>query len=68
MRKATLERLRPFGFEILIYDPYIDEEHAKSLIFKLLEDMNTLLEKSDVVSLHCPLTNKTIRMINLEFL
>ncbi|WP_455474330.1 hypothetical protein [Bartonella sp. B30(2025)] len=35
--KATLERLKPFGFSVIVYDSYIDEDLAKSLNFKLLE-------------------------------
>ncbi|WP_244426908.1 NAD(P)-dependent oxidoreductase [Bartonella senegalensis] len=28
--RATLERLKPFGFKMFVYDPYIDESLQKS--------------------------------------
>lgn len=64
--KATLERLKPFGFKVIVYDPYIYEGLAKSLNFKLLEDMNVLLEESDIVPFHCPFTKKSMGMIKFR--
>lgn len=66
--KATLERLKLFGFKVIVYDPYIYEGLAKSLNFKLLEDMNALLEEFEIVPFHCPFTKKSMGMINSEFL
>ena len=66
--KATLERLRPFGFELLVYDPYIEKGISKSLDFRLVDDLSFLLETSDVISLHCPLTAETKGIIDSDFL
>lgn len=56
--------LRAFGVRILYYDPFrLDEktEHELSVEFT---DFNTLLSESDIVSLHCPMTNGNAKMIN----
>jgi D-lactate dehydrogenase len=48
-----------FGMEVLAYDPYpADDSDIKYV------GLDELLEKSDVVSLHCPLTPDTRHMIN----
>ncbi len=66
--KATLERLKPFGFNVIVYDPYIEEGLSKSLGFKITSSMDDLLHMSDIVSLHCPLTKSTEAMIDSIFL
>ena len=38
----------------------------KDLPFVTYVDMDTLLRQSDLISLHCPLTDDTYHMINLE--
>jgi D-3-phosphoglycerate dehydrogenase len=45
------ERLKPFGSEIIVYDPYISEDDAKKYGVRKVE-MKELLTNSDVVSLH----------------
>jgi D-lactate dehydrogenase len=51
--------MRGFGCHVLAYDPYPNDQLA--LTYTTLE---TLLAKSDVVSLHCPLTPQTQHLIN----
>ena len=47
----------------LVYDPYIsDERFNRSGVIKT--DLNTLLAKSHVISLHCNLTAETTRLID----
>ncbi|WP_246668505.1 NAD(P)-dependent oxidoreductase [Bartonella refiksaydamii] len=58
IRKATREWLKPFGSKVIIYDLYIGENLASSFNFKLFEDIDCLLEESDVASLHCSLTKR----------
>ena len=56
--------LRAFEVRILYFDPFrLDEktEHELSVEFT---DFNTLLTESDIVSLHCPMTDENSRMIN----
>lgn len=61
----TAERLRPFGPDLLAHDPYVDQDHAASLGADLVE-LDDLLARSDVVSLHVRLTDETRGMIDAD--
>ncbi|EKS7196229.1 NAD(P)-dependent oxidoreductase [Enterobacter ludwigii] len=54
-----------FGMKVLAYDPY-----AKSMpaLCERVETLNGLLSRSDVISLHCPLTDENRGMINSQTL
>jgi len=52
--RATRWRLRGLGMEVIAYDPYADEPTVS---------LDELLERSDVVSLHAPVTPETMGMI-----
>ena len=56
--RATAHRARAFNLEILGYDPYIDPAVARDHGIKLVK-LEELLERSDYVSLHTPLTPET---------
>lgn len=49
-----------FGMKVIAYDMYPN----KSLDFVEYVDLETLLRSSDLVSLHCPLTDDTYHMIS----
>ena len=51
-----------FGTNILVYDPYIDEKKIKEVGGKKV-DLESLLKKSDLVSLHAKVTDETLSMI-----
>lgn len=61
-------RLKPFGFNISAYDPYVDHGLCKSLGVSYVKQLSDLLGSSDVVSLHCPLTDQTAGMVDAAFL
>lgn len=42
-----------------------DQSHRKNFSWV---DMDTLAKKSDIISFHCPLTEKTTRLVNEEFI
>ena len=50
-----------FGMEVLAYDPFprVDADYE-------YVSLDELFEKSDIISLHCPLTNETKHIINEE--
>ncbi|KAI1491822.1 putative D-hydroxyacid dehydrogenase [Biscogniauxia mediterranea] len=50
-----------FGCRLLAYDPFESDEFKK---YGEYTDLDTLLQESDIVSLHCPLTDKTRHIIN----
>ncbi|BFT83631.1 NAD(P)-dependent oxidoreductase [Enterobacter pseudoroggenkampii] len=54
-----------FGMKVLAYDPY-----AKSMpaLCECAETLTGLLSRSDVISLHCPLTDENRGMINSQTL
>ncbi|WP_144875860.1 2-hydroxyacid dehydrogenase, partial [Hyella patelloides] len=60
--RITGEILRGFGCQILAYDPYpnkeFGEKYGKYVAFE------ELLAQSDIISLHCPLTNDNYHLID----
>jgi D-3-phosphoglycerate dehydrogenase len=61
--REVYARLRPFGFKGIVADPYSDPQQLESLHIRLA-DLDTLLQTSDVVTLHAPLTAETRHLIN----
>lgn len=60
--RELIRILKGFGMEILAYDIYPDAEYALSagITYVPLEE---LYARSDIISLHCPLTDRTRYMI-----
>lgn len=63
--KVLIRILKGFGMNILAYDLYPDREFAASeeIAYTTLDD---LYRYSDIISLHCPLTEETRYMIDEE--
>lgn len=55
-------RARAFEMAFLVYDPYITESHVTALGGRWV-GLSDLLAESDFVTIHCPLTAETKRMI-----
>lgn len=61
--KRLAELLKPFNVELLVYDPYVQEQVVNGFGAKLVP-IKELLNNSDVVSLHLPSTKDTYHTIN----
>ena len=62
--RALVTKARGFGIKIQAYDPYIHDDIFKLLDVERTYELNELLETSDYISIHSPLTPETDRMIN----
>jgi D-lactate dehydrogenase len=62
---ALARIMRGFGCQLLAYDLYESEEFKALGTFV---ELDVLLRQSDVISLHCPLTEKTRHIINSDTL
>lgn len=61
--KVFIEIMNGFGANVIAYDLFKDEEAEKRLGFKYVE-LDELYKESDIISLHCPLTKETEKIIN----
>lgn len=61
---AVALRTKVFGMNIIFYDPYVADGKDKSIGIKRMNHLNDLLEKSDVITIHTPLTEETKGMIS----
>jgi D-3-phosphoglycerate dehydrogenase len=61
---AVVNRLKPFGYHILGYDPYQPSGHEKAIGYSRVHTLDDLLGQSDIVTLHCPLTPETRGLID----
>jgi C-terminal binding protein len=63
---AVALRAKAFGFKVKFYDPYRSVGTELSFGIERAASLEELLETSDVLSLHTPLTPETRGMIGLE--
>ncbi len=61
--RRVLEGLRPFDLELLVHDPYLDAAGARALGAEPVE-LDVLLERSHVVSLHAPSLPETRHLLD----
>jgi phosphoglycerate dehydrogenase-like enzyme len=61
---ATALRAKAFGMNVVAYDPWVSRGSEIAVGVDRVETLKNLLAVSDVLSLHCPLTDETREMIN----
>ena len=64
--KGVMQRLQGWECTLIYSDPYRMPIEKEQELHCEYVDLDTLLERSDVVSLHCPLTNETRGMMGAE--
>lgn len=64
--RAVCEKATAFGVDVITFDPYLSEDDVAGTRATLVDDLETLLEQSDYVSVHTPLTPETEGMIGDE--
>jgi phosphoglycerate dehydrogenase-like enzyme len=57
------ELLKPFGCEVLMYDPYWTKDRVASLGARKVETLDEIFSQCRVVSLNAPVTKETEKMI-----
>lgn len=57
---------RAFAMNVIIYDIVQDDEFIQKVGGRYVNNFEELLAKSDVISLHAPLTESTKHMINMD--
>lgn len=60
---ATALRAKAFGLRVVFYDPYVPSGTHKAVGVERVGSLDELLQISDTVSIHCPLTTETREMI-----
>ncbi len=63
---AVALRAKAFGFDVWFYDPYRPPGTELSLGVRRAKTLESLLEGTNVLSLHTPLTDETRNMIGLD--
>lgn len=58
--RAVIDRLQPLCREVLAFDPYVSQPPPGA---RLVASLDELLDQSDVITLHIPLTDETRGMI-----
>jgi len=62
--RRVAERLKPFGVNFLIYDPFLPDEVIDEIGRKV--DIDTLMRNSDIITVHAAATEENDNLINRE--
>jgi len=63
---AVAMRALAFGMNVSFYDPYVRDGFDKSLGITRSTELEIILNESDAITIHTPLTDETRSMINLQ--
>jgi D-3-phosphoglycerate dehydrogenase len=64
--QEVARRLDGLGMDLVVFDPYINEERAEQFNAELVEDLTECLDRADFLTVHTPLTPSTEGMIGAE--
>lgn len=56
-------RSKALGMSVIAHDAYPNEDFAKQHNIRIV-DFDSLIQQCDVLSIHCPMTNDTLGMVN----
>jgi len=65
--QLVAHRMQAFGMNVVAYDPYLQPARAAQLGVELV-DLDTLLIRSDFITIHLPKTKETANLIGVEAL
>lgn len=65
--RTFAEIMRGFGCKLIAFDPQPDQELSQEMDLQYV-DLDELFRRSDILSLHCPLTPETHHLINAQAL
>ena len=63
--RTVVRKAQGFGLRVIAFDPYVSEASAQGHYVELV-DLDTLLQESDYVSAHAPLTKENRHMFTLD--
>jgi D-3-phosphoglycerate dehydrogenase / 2-oxoglutarate reductase len=63
--RALVERIKPIGMRVIAFDPYIPDDKMREMGVEPVS-FDKLLEESDIISVHTPLTKETRHMLGYE--
>lgn len=62
--REVVRRLLPFGAAVHVFDPVVETKEIESAGAKAAPSLDELLPRCDILTLHCPSTVQTRRMLN----
>ncbi len=64
--KQLVRMMKGFDVHVLVYDPYLSKEDVEKYGVEVVEDMDEVFRKSDIVSMHIPLNDETQGLVNMD--
>ncbi|TVZ55500.1 D-3-phosphoglycerate dehydrogenase [Lutibacter sp. Hel_I_33_5] len=66
--KELAKRMQALGLDVLVYDPYLDEEYVKKNRIRSVDSIEELVLDVDILALTLPLTDQTKGIVNSALL